>query len=127
MKYEQSTGRLCEDDGSLVGLGWAGHLDGKNNPAMQDVKGVGPLPKGTYTIEDPEDGTHLGPLAFPLTPNPTNVMFGRSGFFLHAAEIKNPSMSSDGCIIMNRMVREFVAQKIEGTTKDSPERLLVVF
>ena len=68
MKYEQVTGRLSEDDGKVIGFGWAGHLQGKNNPDMENIKGVGPLPKGKYTVGDPEDGTHLGPLAFPLTP-----------------------------------------------------------
>lgn len=125
MKYEQATGKLFDDNG-LIGVGWAGHQDGKNNPAMQDVKDIGPLPVGNYTIGDPVNGTHLGPLAFPLTPDPSNVMFGRGAFFIHGASITNPAMSSDGCIIQGRSVREYIAQKIAGTQVGDPARGLQV-
>ena len=126
MKYEQATGRLLEDDGKVIGIGWAGHLQGRNNPAMQDVKGVGPLPKGKYMVGDPEDGTHLGPLAFPLTPDPANEMFGRNAFFIHGASAEHPALSSDGCIIQGRIAREYVKIKIGAAPKDSPLRQLEV-
>ena len=126
MKYEQATGRLLEDEGKVIGIGWAGHLQGRNNPAMQDVKGVGPLPKGKYTVGDPEDGTPLGPLAFPLTPDPANEMFGRSAFFIHGASQEHPALSSDGCIIQGRVAREYINIKIGRTAKDAPERQLEV-
>lgn len=126
MRYEQATGRLLRDDGVVIGLGWSGHLQGRNNPEMQNVKGVGPIPKGKYMVNDPEDGTHLGPLAFPLTPDPSNTMFGRSAFFIHGASLDHPTMSSDGCIIQGRLEREYIKLKIGGTPSDAPIRQLLV-
>lgn len=126
MKYEQVTGRLLDDDGSLIGLGWAGHLQGKNNPSMQNVKDVGPLPAGRYTVEDPVEGTHLGPLAFPLTPDEDNQMYGRGGFYIHGASAVHRDLSSDGCIIQDRPAREYIGKKIGQAPKDSPVRQLIV-
>ena len=126
MKYEQISGKLFDED-TLIGIGWAGHLEGKNNPAMQSVKGIGPLPVGNYTIGDPVDGTHLGPTAFPLVPDPTNNMYGRSGFYLHAIAIEHPELSSDGCIVMSRNVRAYVKKKIGATLANDSLRQLVVY
>jgi hypothetical protein len=126
MIYEQATGKLTEDEGKLIGIGWAGHLQGRNNPAMQNVKGVGPLPKGKYFVQDPEDGTHLGPMAFPLVPDKDNEMFGRSGFFIHGANADHPTLSSDGCIIQGRIAREYVRIKIGESPMDSPLRVVTV-
>ena len=125
MKYEQATGKLFDESG-LVGTGWAGQLAGKNNPAMQNVSKTGPLPVGNYVVNDPIDSPHLGPEAFPLTPDPANEMFGRSDFFIHGANVKTPSTSSEGCIIQSRIVRDYLWTKIKGTPKDAPERLLEV-
>ena len=46
MKYNQLTGELTTNSGVVIGKGYAGHGEGKNNPAMESVKMVGPLPKG---------------------------------------------------------------------------------
>lgn len=48
-KYEQSTGRLYYGS-ELVETGYSGSLTNKNNPDRQQVKGMGPLPRGTYRI-----------------------------------------------------------------------------
>lgn len=109
-QYQQSTGKisLINDDGSeqLFGTGWAGHSEGKNNPAMQCVKNTGPLPCGWYTIGQPYDNPHTGVYTMDLTPDSENDMCGRSLFRIHGAAFTNPEMSSDGCIIQIRMVRE---------------------
>jgi hypothetical protein len=89
---------------SVAGGFYAGMNLGKNNPAMQDVHNVGPLPAGVYTIGQlqiypPGDPLrHLGP-CMRLTPNPKNVMFGRGGFFFHLDNPAHVGMSSDGCIV----------------------------
>ena len=126
MNYDQATGRLTDENG-LVGIGWAGQLAGKNNPAMQNVPKTGPLPVGNYVINDPINDPKLGPVAFPLTPDPANEMFGRAGFFIHGADIRIPSLSSEGCIVQQRTVREYIEQKIAGSPLDSPLRQLTVF
>lgn len=96
--YQQSTGRLCYE-GKLVTVGYAGRGLGKNNPAAQEMHGIGPLPVGKYRIGVPVDGTHLGPYALPLTPDPSNEMFGRGDFYIHDDSIAHPGEASEGCIV----------------------------
>lgn len=127
MRFQQATGKLFDETDALVGVGWAGHLDGKNNPTMQNVEDVGPLPVGIYTISDPINSAKLGPLAFSLVPEADNQMFGRAGFFIHGASISCAEMSSDGCIIMPRPTREMLSKKISGLPVGNPLRQLVVY
>lgn len=89
-------------------FGWSGNTAGKNNPTMQCVHNVGPIPRGKYSIGAPYDSPHTGEYTLPLTPAPENEMCGRSGFKIHGAAFTNPEMSSDGCIILIRPVREQV-------------------
>jgi hypothetical protein len=104
--YVQSTGRLLASDGSLLAIGYAGHEVGKNNPAMQEVHNIGPLPCGGYDICPPVDTETHGPYVLWLKPDPKNVTFGRSGFAIHGERVNGPSGSaSDGCIILNREIR----------------------
>ena len=53
-KYIQSTGEIFRND-ELVGVGYSGRDEGKNNPLMQCKKDVGPIPRGWWTIEEPTD------------------------------------------------------------------------
>jgi hypothetical protein len=109
--YSQSTGQLTDAGGVLIGTGFSGHDVGMNNPQMQNVKGVGPLPQGRYTIGAPRDypGT-LGPLVMALLPDPANEMFDRSGFYFHGASAVHYSESSDGCIVLPLLVRLEISQ-----------------
>ena len=117
--YSQSTGIWTMPNGTTF-QGWAGNTTGMNNPAMQNVKDVGPLPQGFYTIGPWQDGimygpsfARLGPFITRLTPDPENEMFGRNDFCCHGANAANQSMSSDGCIIQNRPAREAIASSGE--------------
>jgi len=47
--YNQSDGTLLHD-GALAGEGYSGFGEGKNNPTMQTLHDVGPIPQGTYDI-----------------------------------------------------------------------------
>lgn len=105
MKYNQATGELFDNEGRLIGKGYAGKGIGKNNPSMEDVKMIGPLPKGIYAIGEPYDSPHTGPFTLPLIPNPSNQMFGRSDFKIHGDNIENPGNASNGCIIFPRAIR----------------------
>lgn len=107
--YQQSTGKLWNPSGLCVGQGYAGRGDGKNNPAMQQAQLKGPLPQGKYTIGAAYHHPHLGPVCMDLTPDPTNEMFGRSLFRIHADAIDHPGDASEGCIVMPRSVRDQVA------------------
>lgn len=109
--YSQSSGSLSRD-GNVVGVGYSGFGDGKNNPILQDHPDFGPIPQGRYSIGPPEcmdsPGPH-GPFVMRLTPDQTNQMFSRSGFLLHGDSIVAPGSASHGCIIMGRLIREAVA------------------
>lgn len=105
--YSQSSGEMRTAAGLLLGTGYAGHGPGVNNPVMQSVHDVGPLPQGIYTINPPVNTTTHGPYVMWLTPNPANHMFGRSGFGIHADELANPGkhLASTGCIVMSNAAR----------------------
>lgn len=112
LQYQQSTGRLyiqCDEtsDRALLGVGYAGRGTCRNNPQQQHVVNGGPLPRGMYTIGFPERHPRLGPLSFRLHPEATNVMFGRSGFFIHGDNKTNDA--STGCVILPKPLREIIA------------------
>jgi hypothetical protein len=80
-----------------------------NNPAMQDVHNVGPLPRGCYTLGTAYHDGHLGPEAMFLNPDAGNEMCGRSGFFIHASRFIGDMDASEGCIVLNQPARHAVA------------------
>lgn len=102
--YSQSAGMLTRD-GEFVGRGYSGNGQGLDNPAMQNVHGVGPLPQGKYTISMPHQDHLVGPVALSLTPDPANEMFGRGDFLIHGDNSKANHSASEGCIIMPYGVR----------------------
>jgi hypothetical protein len=104
--FEQKTGRLFADGGILVGTGYAGTGKGRNNPAMQDVIDVGPLPCGYYTIGPAYEHPKLGKVTMNLTPDPSNQMFGRDDFRIHGNNAEDDA--SEGCMVQGRSVRERV-------------------
>lgn len=109
-EYKQPTGDITDPHGVFVHQGYAGgncgqHPEGINNHEMQNVHNIGPLPVGFYTMAEVVEGSHLGPFAIRLEPDPANIMFGRGGFFVHG-DTQIPFHASDGCIIMPRAVRE---------------------
>jgi hypothetical protein len=126
--YIQSTGELYEtslDTASasalrtkadlvnaahIVGMGYSGHGPGRNNPAMEAVHDIGPIPHGLYKIGKPEccapdpPGPH-GPYILPLSPNGHSAC-GRSGFLMHGDNVRHDA--SLGCIIQLFTTREHV-------------------
>ncbi len=114
-QYSQSTGELTQH-GVLVGTGYSGFGEGRNNPEMQNVPDLGPIPQGTYIIGKAYDHHHLGPCVMNLEPVFGTNTFGRSAFRLHGNNKTNDA--SHGCIIMGPNVRHQVAL--------SPDRKLAV-
>jgi len=107
--FKQSTGELFDPDGIISAHGYAGgncgkNPEGRNNPDMQNVQCVGPLPQGLYTLNPPVEGTHLGPFAIPLIPDPANEMFGRGRFYIHGDTTPSGN-ASEGCVILPRAIR----------------------
>jgi hypothetical protein len=109
-KWDQKKGQLLNDSGVWVANGYSGYKDGKNNPQMQDVHDVGPIPKGVWQIEAMVvDGGHMGPHVLPLRPMPGTETFGREGFFIHGDSIHDPGDASRGCVILPLWVRAEIA------------------
>lgn len=123
-QYQQSTGTLFQD-GTALCQGYSGHGEGENNPAMQNVRDVGPCPRGIYTLAGPECtatlalgqvcpacrgiGIHKhGPFVLRLIPDPANEMHGRAGMLCHGDNTNHTA--SEGCIIMPLWVRKLLAE-----------------
>lgn len=107
-QFQSSSGKLT-NDGEYITTGYAGHGPGKNNPADQDIQDLGPPPTGIYTIAPARTDPHLGPIAMALIPDPTNIMHGRSAFFIHGDNPAHPAQSSHGCIVLDAQARAQIA------------------
>lgn len=112
--YNSTTGRMDRDD-KIIATCYSGHGKGLNNPDMETVVGIGPIPRGNYTIGPWEEfHTHLGPCVAPLIPD-KDTAHGRSGFFIHGDNANMDHTASDGCVIAGRPLRE--AMRASGETK----------
>lgn len=123
--YEQETGDIYDYSHSkrdLVGTGYSGRGIGKNNPAMQSIPRVGPIPRGTYEISPARTHSTLGPVALRLAPWPTNEMHGRSAFLIHGDNRERNGTASEGCIILDRDIRD----RINASWKHGRERAFLV-
>jgi Protein of unknown function (DUF2778) len=106
--YAQKSGDL-QHDGESIATGYSGIGAGKNNPALQDVPNVGPIPQGDWMIAGPPVNTaDHGPYVLKLNPVDGTETFGRSGFLMHGDSKEHPGSASHGCIILPRAVREQV-------------------
>ena len=103
--YRQSTGEIIDHAGKTLAVGYSGAGQGKNQSWMENVKNVGPIPKGAYRMNPPVDTVTHGPLVIALTAHPENRMYGRSGFLIHGDSILEPGTASQGCIILPREAR----------------------
>lgn len=113
--YAQKSGTLSHD-GSVIAEGYSGFKQGKNNPAMESVPDVGPIPKGRYAIADHCE--EKGPLTMRLTPIEGTDTHGRAGFLIHGDSSEHPGEASHGCIILPRQARSLIAA--------SPDKVLEV-
>ena len=107
--YKQSTGELSHD-GQFISRGYAGHGEGKNNPAMQMVHDMGPLPRGRWRFAKPAY-THVthGPVVMCLIPQDGTETFGRTHFLCHGDSKEQPGTASLGCMVQPRFAREQIA------------------
>lgn len=104
-RYHQGTGRL-ERGGVTVATGYSGAGNGRNNPGMESMQSIGPIPRGNYRIETPRDSAQTGPHVMPLTPVGHNAL-GRTSFQIHGDNATNDA--STGCIILPRSVRDTIS------------------
>ena len=107
--YKQSTGELFRD-GKLIETGYSGVLTNKNNPDREQVRDMGPIPRGTWKIGS--TGTSRGPLTITL-----NHISGNSysrdmrTFRMHGDKRHGvKGFASEGCIIMGPATRLLVSK-----------------
>ena len=113
-KYNITTGQMLNPDSTELAIGYSGgncgkNPEGKNNPDMQNVKNIGPIPCGDYTIFKPAFADPVkGPLCMRLIPEVGNNMFNRGGFMIHGDT--NPAgNASEGCIVLPHNARLIIA------------------
>lgn len=99
-KYTISTGTMERGDQVFQGYSGKGHslIEGRNNPALVNAQGVGPIPMGEYTIGGPYNSTHTGPYTLTLDAKPGTETYGRSAFRIHGNNATNDA--SHGCIVL---------------------------
>jgi hypothetical protein len=107
--YSQSTGDLMDAARSRVAKGYSGHGSGLDNPAMEQVECVGPIPRGEWVIgQFFDDAGGKGPMVAHLTPAPGTETFDRSGFMIHGDNVKGDFSASEGCIVLPHVARAAV-------------------
>ena len=109
--YSQRDGTFAVVNGDWFAplfVGSAGREAGRNSPAHQCEKNVGPLPVGDYRMRIGDHPRFARP-AIRLDPIGTPEgatlphMCGRSGFYIHGGTV------SQGCILLQRTEREAIA------------------
>lgn len=111
--YSQSTGQLYRltnfTNVDYVASGYSGNGKGNNNPAMQDVENVGPIPQGIWTAGKLTDNiTRAGKKltdSMRLYPRRGTITYDRAGFLIHRGDMVTKT-SSTGCIILPDDVRK---------------------
>ena len=109
-KFIQSSGNVYKDD-ALIEVCYSGFKEGRNNPDLEDVPFVGPIPCGWYTVQiirgndgQPcDNGSKKAPVAR-LLPDLDTEVFGRADFEWHGDNITHTA--SHGCIISSHPTRE---------------------
>ncbi|MEO6339536.1 MAG: tlde1 domain-containing protein [Caulobacteraceae bacterium] len=102
--FVQKTGAFSGPGHSVVGYSGAG--SGRNNPDLEGVVDVGPIPAGMYSIGRAQNSPHLGPIVMALTPI-GHKAHNRTGFMIHGDNLSHSA--SHGCIILPRIVRTAIA------------------
>ena len=108
--WDQSAGELRRS-GKLVSRGYSGKGRGRNNPSLQGVQGVGPVPRGRWKIVERYDSPNVGLYvlrihAVDATPgDDRHDATGRGAFRIHGDSIKAPGTASQGCIVLPKAIR----------------------
>ncbi|WP_144818170.1 tlde1 domain-containing protein [Enterobacter sp. DE0047] len=107
--YKQSTGELFRN-GKLIAKGYSGMLTNKNNPDREQVKGMGPIPRGRWRIGS--TGNSKGPLTITLIHFSGNS-YDRDmhSFRIHGDKRHGmPGFASEGCIIIDPVTRLLISK-----------------
>lgn len=110
--YSQSTGclYLCDrqDVRTLVATGYSGAAGHINRAESEQLKSLGPIPRGVWRLGSKFNHARLGPASIPLTPVEEAKVFGRSDFWIHGDNSRKNGTASRGCIILDRKTRDTI-------------------
>lgn len=106
--WDQSAGEL-RHNGRLVAKGYSGAGEGRNNPELEHVRQVGPIPRGRWKIGSPRNSKAIGPYVLPVFAvdgqlDDVHARTRRSAFRIHGDN--RTGTASKGCIILARPIRE---------------------
>lgn len=104
LTYDQKSGELIFE-GFVIAKGYSGNGEGLNNPAMESVHDIGPIPRGKWRMVRMEaHHEDKGPDVIVLQPEGFDA-YGRSSFLVHGDNALMNHTASHGCIIMPRFAR----------------------
>jgi len=114
--YDQRSGLFLKPSGDVLTTGYSGRGLGRNNPIYQNVRTVGPAPRGYCKILPGVQHEKLGPIAMQLVylqadGTVLKLLNARTEFFIHGDNAANDA--SHGCIIANRTAREYINTNLE--------------
>lgn len=109
--YRQQGTFYLEDQ--YLSTAYSGHGPGLNNPNFEEDHDVGPIPAGKWLVGVFFDHPHLGPFVAHLSPFAATKTYGRVGFLIHGDNTEMNHSASDGCIILERPVREKMSEEKE--------------
>lgn len=66
-QYNQRTD-ILNRNGQIVGVGYSGRSAGRNNPSLEGMQNIGPIPQGRYRIGPQYTHPSKGPVTMALTP-----------------------------------------------------------
>lgn len=108
--FRTSDRALLDPSGVQIDRGYSGAgftgAEGRNNWAMENVRGKGPIPRGLWNIGAARRSANVGPVAMDLMPKGHDA-HGRTAFMIHGNDKENNA--SKGCVILSRPTREKIA------------------
>lgn len=112
--FDQKSGNIDLRE-TFIGAGYSGHGVGLDNPDLEAMANIGPIPRGEWQIvrwDDVHDDK--GPVVAVLEPVGHDA-HGRTGFLIHGDNPQLNHAASHGCIIAGRSLRD--ALRASGDTK----------
>jgi hypothetical protein len=96
-------GHLYAPGGALVTECYSGYGAGKNNPELEQVRDMGPIPRGFWRVVGrPYTSKALGPYVLELEPEHGTLTFSRTEFRINGDAKARPGTASHGCIVLPR-------------------------
>ena len=106
-QYSQTTGQVTWNE-QVIGMGYSGRGNGRNNPQLEHLRNTGPIPRGQYSIGPARTHPGKGPVTMSLTPIGHSAR-GRTAFLVHGDSRNRPGDASEGCIILPPDIRRRIS------------------